>query len=149
MYAVLLWAVQKMAILLWSLRKVAESYEELMTPVRRPSRVYVRPSLEGLEERWCPATVEMYWDPTNGNDASLLANWDKGSLGSGVHPDAAPGQTADETDNIYFDGTVGQGGNKNCTWDYNPKNDLGALNFQNGWTQTLSFANQCGFSISQ
>jgi len=63
-------------------------------PPRPKPRPAFKPRLEGLEERWCPAVVNMYWDPTSGNNASLAANWDQGSLGSGTHPTAAPGMTA-------------------------------------------------------
>ncbi len=137
-------------VLLWALRKVAESYEELMAfwSGGRSSRVCYRPSLEGLEERWCPADVSMYWDPTSGNNASTLANWDTGSLGSGMHPTAAPGNTNGESDITYFDGTAGKGGNKNCTWDYTPTNALSSVSFQDGWTQTVTFLDQKGFSVS-
>jgi len=76
-------------VMIWAWRKVAalgaESYEELTTPKRRRSRVHFRPSVQALEERWCPASVDMYWDPTVvGNNASNPANWDKDSLGSGT-----------------------------------------------------------------
>ncbi len=113
---------------------------------RKPRRALLR--LEALEERWCPATVNMYWDPTSLSNASTAANWDQGSLGSGVHPAAAPGNTANETDNIYFDGTATQGGNKSCTWDYTPTNKLGLVYFQNGWNQTVSFSDKQGFTVS-
>lgn len=113
---------------------------------RRPN--YFRPRLEVLEDRLAPATVNMYWDPTSGANASTTANWDTGSLGSGTHPAAAPGNTAGEKDQIYFDGTAGKGGNQSCTWDYTPTNPLGEILFQNGWTQTLSFNDKQGFKVS-
>lgn len=107
----------------------------------------VRPQLEILSARIVPATVNMYWDPTSGNNASVAANWDEGSLG-GMHPAKAPGMTNGNTDNIYFDGTNGKGGNKSCTWDYQPTNTLGFVSFQYGWSQTVSFKDQDGFSVS-
>jgi hypothetical protein len=112
------------------------------------ARNYFRPRLEVLEDRLAPATVNLYWDPTSGANASTAANWDVGSLGSGTKATAAPGNTAGETDNVIFDGTAGQGGNKSCTWDYTPANTLGYLSFQNGWTQTVSFLDKQGLSVS-
>src|SRR5690348_13248312 len=93
-------------------------------PPRPKPQPTFRPSLEWLEDRLAPAAVNMYWDPTSGANASTTANWDVGSLGSGTHPAAAPGNTPNETDTIYFDGTIGRGGNKSCTWDYKPDNPL-------------------------
>jgi len=139
-----MWAWRKLA------RLAAESYEELTSRKSRRSQVHFRPSLEGLEERWCPATsAKMYWDPTVvGNNGSNTANWDLTSLGSGTHPSAAPGNTLNENDTIYFDGTAGQNGNKNCTWDYTPTRVLFQAYFQNGYTQTLTFSDKQGFSVS-
>ena len=71
-----------------------------------------------------------------------------GSLGSGTHPANAPGNTAGETDTIYFDGTAGKGGNQNCTWNYTPTYNLAFVSFQNGWTQTVTFQDKDGFSVS-
>lgn len=113
---------------------------------RRPNSF--RPRLEVLEDRLAPATVSMFWDPTSGANASTVANWDLNGLGSGMHPANAPGKTAGETDQIYFDGTPVKGGNKSCTWDYTPANPLGGVVFQAGWNQTLSFNDNQGFKVS-
>jgi hypothetical protein len=72
----------------------------------------------------------------------------RGEPRSGTHPTAAPGNTAGETDNIFFDGTTGKNGNKSCTWDYTPTNSLGQANFQNSYTQTVTFSDKQGFSVS-
>jgi hypothetical protein len=117
-------------------------------PPRPKPQPTFRPRLEWLEDRLAPANVAFYWDPTFGANASTTANWDLNSLGSGTHPAAAPGNTAGETDFIYFDGTAGKGGNKSCTWDYTPTNTLGVVSFQNGWTQTVAFNDKKGISVS-
>lgn len=69
---------------------------------------------EELENRVVPAVMNMYWHPTDLLSAKNTANWDTGTLGSGTHPTAAPGNTNGETDNIYFDGSYGgnQGTNR-------------------------------------
>ena len=36
---------------------------------------YARLRVEGLEERWCPSAVPLYWKPTDGNLWSTPANW--------------------------------------------------------------------------
>lgn len=45
-------------------------------------------------------------------------------------------------------GTKGQIGNRNCTWDYNPTNNLGSVSFQSGWNQTVTFLDSKGFTIT-
>jgi hypothetical protein len=135
-------------ILLSALRNAAASFKELTATKQRPSRASFRPGVEALEDRSCPAAVNLYWDPTSGNNASLAANWDTGFLGSGTHPAAAPGNINGETDTIYFDGINGKGGNQSSIWDYTPTNTLGAVIFRNGWTQDVTFNDKHGFSIS-
>jgi hypothetical protein len=135
-------------VLLSALRNAAASFKELTATKQRPSRASFRPGVEALEDRSCPAAVNLYWDPTSGNNASLAANWDTNALGSGTHPAAAPGNINGETDSIYFDGTTGKGGNTNCTWDYTPTNTLDSVKFQNGWNQQVTFNDKQGFSIS-
>jgi hypothetical protein len=118
-------------------------------PPRPKPRPTVIPRLEALEDRLAPANVSLFWDPSNGKNASTAANWDTSRLG-GMKATAAPGMTAGETDSIYFDGTVGtRNNNSNCTWDYTPTNTLGAVIFQNGYNHTVSFADKEGFSVSQ
>lgn len=65
-----------------------------------------------------------------------------------MHPAIQPGNTDGETDNIFFDGTTGKGGNQSCTWNYTPANALGSATFQNGWNQTVSFNDKVGFKVS-
>ncbi len=83
-------------------------------PSHPKTRPTFKPRLEVLEGRFAPG-VGLFWDPTNGSNASTAANWDIGSLGSHSHPTAAPGNTAGESDVIFCSGQSGQGGNKSCT----------------------------------
>lgn len=109
----------------------------------------MRPQLEILTDRIVPApvVVDMYWDPTSGNNANAAANWDTGSLGSGTHPTAPPGNNANEIDNIHFDASK-MAGNQNCSWNYVPTNVLGFVTFNYDYSQTVTFSDKCGFSVS-
>lgn len=136
-----------MNVLQW-LKEAVKAYRRGRSRSGRPAVRFVRlRGPEELENRVVPATVNMYWDPTNLLLADNTDNWDVGSLGSGTHPTAPPGKTNGELDNIYFDGS-NSASNRNCTWDYKPPNTLGFVAFQKGYSQTVTFNDKCGFSVS-